>query len=54
VMELAVVTESVLRELGPYAVVAVAGIEALREREPGLYQKVAEWLHERGMTLVQV
>lgn len=51
---LAVVVESVLRESAPYAVVSAAGIEAWREREPSLFRKVAQWLADRGVTLVQV
>jgi hypothetical protein len=51
---LANVVESVLREEGPYKVVPAAGVEAWREREPNLWRKVAEWLDERGVTLVQV
>jgi hypothetical protein len=51
---LASVVESVLREEGPYKVVPAAGVEAWREREPNLWRKVAEWLEERGVTLVQV
>lgn len=51
---LAAVVESVLREEAPYAVVPAAGIEAWREREPRLFRKVARWLDERGVTLVQV
>lgn len=51
---LAVVVESALREAAPYAVVPAAGIEAWREREPGLLKKVTDWLDERGITLVPV
>lgn len=51
---LAAVVESVLREEGPYKVVPAAGVEAWREREPNLWRKVAEWLDERGVTLVPV
>jgi hypothetical protein len=51
---LAAVVEAVLREAGPYQVVPAAGVEAWREREPRLWQKVAEWLDERGVTLVPV
>jgi hypothetical protein len=51
---LAAVVEAVLREEGPYKVVPAAGVEAWREREPKLWQKVAEWLDERGVTLVPV
>jgi hypothetical protein len=51
---LAAVVERVLREETPYAVVSAAGVEAWRAREPGLWQKVAEWLEERGVILVQV
>ena len=51
---LAAVVESVLREESPYKVVAAAGVEAWREREPNLWRKVAEWLDERGVTIVPV
>ena len=51
---LAAVVEAVLREEGPYKVVPAAGVEAWREREPRLRLKVAEWLDERGVTLVPV
>ena len=51
---LAAMVESVLREEGPYKVVPAAGVEAWREREPRLRLKVAEWLDERGVTLVPV
>lgn len=51
---LAAVVERVLREETPYAVVSAAGVEAWRTREPGLWRKVAAWLDERGVTLVQV
>ena len=51
---LAAIVESVLREDSPYKVVAAAGVEAWREREPHLWRKVAEWLDERGVTLVAV
>lgn len=51
---LAAVVEAVLREKSPYKVVPAAGVEAWREREPRLWQKVAEWLDERGVTLVPV
>jgi hypothetical protein len=51
---LAAVVEAVLREEGPYKVVPAAGVEAWRERDPRLWQKVAEWLDERGVTLVPV
>lgn len=51
---LAAIVESVLREEGPYKVVPAAGVEAWREREPNLWRKVAEWLDERGVTLVPV
>ena len=51
---LAAIVESVLREEGPYKVVPAAGVEAWRERQPYLWSKVAEWLDERGVTLVPV
>jgi hypothetical protein len=51
---LAAMVESVMREEGPYKVVPAAGVEAWREREPNLWRKVAEWLDERGVTLVPV
>jgi hypothetical protein len=51
---LAAVVESVLREEAPYAVVPAAGVEAWQAREPGLWRRVADWLDERGVTLVQV
>ena len=51
---LAAVIEAVLREEAPYAVVPAAGVEAWRRREPSLWRKVAQWLDERGVTLVQV
>jgi hypothetical protein len=51
---LAAIVESVLRDEVPYKVVAAAGVEAWREREPNLWKKVAEWLDERGVTLVPV
>lgn len=51
---LAAIVESVLREEGPYKVVPAAGVVAWREREPNLWRKVAEWLDERGVTLVPV
>jgi hypothetical protein len=51
---LAAVVEAVLREEGAYKVVPAAGVEAWRERDPRLWQKVAEWLDERGVTLVPV
>jgi len=51
---LAAGVEAVLREEGPYKVVPAAGVEAWRERDPRLWQKVAEWLDERGVTLVPV
>ena len=51
---LANVVESILKEGPPYKVVPAAGVEAWRERDPLLWQKVAEWLDEKGVTLVQV
>jgi hypothetical protein len=51
---LANVVEAILKEEPPYKVVAAAGVEAWRERDPLLWQKVTEWLDEKGVTLVQV
>jgi hypothetical protein len=51
---LANVVEAILKEQPPYKVVPAAGVEAWRERDPLLWQKVTEWLDEKGVTLVQV
>ena len=51
---LANVVEAILREEPPYKVVPAAGVDAWRERDPLLWQKVTEWLDEKGVTLVKV
>jgi hypothetical protein len=51
---LANVVEAILREEPPYKVVPAAGVDAWRERDPLLWQKVTEWLDEKGVTLDKV
>ena len=51
---LANVVEAILREEPPYKVVPAAGVDAWRERDPRLWQKVTEWLDEKGVTRVKV
>lgn len=52
--DLARIVEAVVRDRLPYVVVPVQAVKSWELREPHHWAKVAEWLADQNVTLVQV